>query len=325
MKMTKQKMNILWLTILLSILLTSCESADNSALQPIRQADKNDKRVETNEEEIAAEEVDTFSIQDIPKYSGEPYVELNNNEPDFTYDNSKIESYESYGDLDSRGRCGVAESCIGSDLMPTEVRESIGQIKPSGWHTIKYDNIDGKFLYNRCHLFGYQLTGENANEKNLITGTRYMNTIGMLPFENRIADYIRETKNHVQHRVTPVFEGDNLVASGVQMEAKSVEDSGEGISYNVFVYNVQPGILINYATGESRASNDDSNSSENLTDSGDSDTSYETYTLNKNTRKYHKQDCSSVQSIKRENKSAHVGTDDELIKQGYDSCGNCEP
>lgn len=152
------------------------------------------------------------------------------------------------------GRCGVAYASVGKDLMPTEERGSIGQVKPSGWHTIKYDNVDGKYLYNRCHLIGYQLTAENANEKNLITGTRYLNVQGMLSFKNMAADYVKETGNHVLYRVTPVFEGSNLVESGVLMEAESVEDKGEGILYCVYVYNVQRGININYATGDSPVS-----------------------------------------------------------------------
>ena len=192
------------------------------------------------------------TLADVPAYSDEPYAVVNNNEPDFTESDMTTDSYESYSELDSSGRCGIAMANLGKDLMPTEDRESIGQVKPSGWQTVKYDNVDGKYLYNRCHLIGFQLAGENANEKNLITGTRYMNTEGMLPFENMVADYIRETGNHVLYRVTPIFEGGNLVASGVQMEAKSVEDDGNGICFNVYVYNVQPGIEIDYATGESR-------------------------------------------------------------------------
>lgn len=196
--------------------------------------------------------VASISLEDIPEYSGEPYVVINGNEPFFTGEDMTSTSYEKYSELDEDGKCGVAEANIGKDLMPTEERKSIGQVKPSGWHTVKYDIVDGKYLYNRCHLIGFQLTGENANKKNLITGTRYLNTEGMLPFENMVADYIKETGNHVLYRVTPIFEGNNLVASGVLMEAKSVEDDGEGICFNVYVYNVQPGIVIDYKTGESR-------------------------------------------------------------------------
>lgn len=202
----------------------------------------------------------SISIEEIPEYSGEPYVVINDNIPGFSETEITDQSFEQYNELDSLGRCGTAIASIGRDLMPTEERGSIGQVKPTGWHTVKYDNVDGKYLYNRCHLIGYQLTAENANQLNLITGTRYMNVDGMLPFENMVADYIKETGHHVLYRVTPVFDGDNLLASGVQMEALSVEDNGEGISYNVFVYNVQPGINIDYVTGESSPEDSTNNS-----------------------------------------------------------------
>ena len=198
------------------------------------------------------QDVSYIDISEIPAYSGTPYVEIDGNIPAFTEDELSTKSYESYSELDELGRCGAAMANIGKDLMPTEERGSIGMIKPSGWHTVRYDDlIDGKYLYNRCHLIGFQLTGENANEKNLITGTRYMNMEGMLPFEDMVADHIQETNNHVLYRVTPIFEGKNLVASGVQMEAQSVEDHGKRIEFNVFVYNIQPGITIDYATGNS--------------------------------------------------------------------------
>ena len=193
----------------------------------------------------------TISAADIPAYAGDPYVTINDNEPQFLETDLATSSYEYYSDLDDLGRCGVVYACIGTDLMPTEERGNIGAVKPSGWHTVKYDIVDGKYLYNRCHLIGYQLSGENANINNLITGTRYLNVEGMLPFENMVADYVKETGNHVLYRVAPVFEGDNLVASGVQIEAQSVEDQGEGILFNVYCYNVQPGVTIDYATGDS--------------------------------------------------------------------------
>ena len=191
-------------------------------------------------------------LEKIPEYSGKSYVIINDNQPDFTESDMQSDAYEFYSEMDAYGRCGVAEANLGPELAPTEDRGNIGHVKPSGWQLVKYDVIDGKYLYNRCHLIGFQLAGENANAKNLITGTRYMNTEGMLPFENMVDDYIEETGNHVLYRVTPIFEGNNLVASGVQMEAKSVEDNGAGICFNVYVYNVQPGIEIDYATGESR-------------------------------------------------------------------------
>lgn len=192
-----------------------------------------------------------FSLSLVPEYSGAPYAVINNNTPFFKKNELTETSFEYYSPLDSLKRCGTATASVGVDLMPTSERGGIGQIKPSGWHTVKYDCVDGKYLYNRCHLIGYQLTAENSNEKNLITGTRYMNVKGMLPFENMTADYIKETKNHVMYRVTPVFSGNELVARGVLMEALSVEDNGEGICFNVFCYNVQPGVKIDYKTGDS--------------------------------------------------------------------------
>ncbi len=227
----------LLLVLLCCLLLTACEGSMQGA----------------DSQEMSGRRED-IPLSDIPEYTGEPYIAVDGNEPDFSEEERTANTFESYSELDSLGRCGAAYACIGRDLMPAEERGSIGQVKPTGWQTVKYENVDGKYLYNRCHLIGYQLTGENANEKNLITGTRYMNVDGMLPFENMVADYVKETGNHVLYRVTPVFEEDDLLASGVQMEALSVEDEGADISYNVFVYNVQPGISIDYATGDSAVS-----------------------------------------------------------------------
>lgn len=201
------------------------------------------------------------TAENMPQYAGEPYAVINGNVPSFDESDFTDQSFETYSELDALGRCGAAYANVGSDLMPTEKRGSIGQVKPSGWQTVKYDNVDGKYLYNRCHLIGYQLTAENANRQNLITGTRYFNVEGMLPFENMAADYVKETGDHVLYRVTPIFVGDNLVASGVQMEACSVEDRGEELCFNVFVFNVQPGITIDYATGDSRLSDENPASS----------------------------------------------------------------
>ena len=194
------------------------------------------------------------SVMDVPAFSGEPYVVIHENQPEFEETEYTTHSYEFYSELDALGRCGYAMACVGQDIMPTEDRGSIGQVKPSGWQTVKYDFVDGKYLYNRCHLIGYQLTGENANKANLITGTRYLNVEGMLPFENMVADYVEETGNHVLYRVTPIFDGSNLVARGVQIEAWSVEDSGDGICFNVYCYNEQPGVTIDHATGSSTLS-----------------------------------------------------------------------
>ena len=194
----------------------------------------------------------SYTLDNIPKYSGEAYVILENNEPNFDLENLPTESFERYSELDSLGRCGPAFANVGIDSMPKEERGSIGMIKPSGWHTVKYDIVSGKYLYNRCHLIGYQLTGENANEKNLITCTRQTNTTSMLDFENKVADYIKETNNHVLYRSTPIFESNNLIATGIQLEALSIEDNGKGIKFNVFIYNVQDGITIDYTTGNSK-------------------------------------------------------------------------
>ncbi len=201
--------------------------------------------------ELISPRKSNIQLADIPEYAGSPFVEINQNIPEFDEADMSTTSFERYSSLDFRGRCGVAYANIGQDLMPTEERGSISSVTPSGWNNKKYDNVDQGYLYNRCHLIGYQLSGENANEKNLITGTRYLNVDGMLPLENMVAEYVKETGNHVLYRVTPIFEGSNLVASGVQMEAKSVEDDGVGVQFNVYCYNVQPGIEIDYATGES--------------------------------------------------------------------------
>lgn len=203
------------------------------------------------------------SVKDVPAFSDKPYVVINDNQPEFSAEDMTADAYEFYSELDSLGRCGYAMACIGKELMPTEDRGSIGQVKPSGWQTVKYDFVDGKYLYNRCHLIGFQLTGENANTRNLITGTRYLNVEGMLPFENLVADYIKETDNHVLYRVTPIFDGDNLVARGVQIEAISVEDNGEGICFNVYAYNNQPGVVIDYATGTSAVATADTTAAAN--------------------------------------------------------------
>ncbi len=264
----------------------------------------------------------TVSLNEIPEFSNSPYVEINGNQPEFTEEEKTKESFETYSDLDHLGRCGVAYACVGQDLMPTEDRESISQVKPSGWQTTEYDFVDGKYLYNRCHLIGFQLTGENANKENLITGTRYMNVDGMLPFENMVADYIKETGNHVLYRVTPDFEGEELVARGVQMEAWSVEDGGEGICYNVYVYNTQPGVTIDYQTGNSWAGDEESSTSRTA---GSSEGQSNEYILNVSSRKFHLPDCPSVSAIKEKNREDYHGSRDNLIAEGYEPCQNCNP
>lgn len=282
----------------------------------------------------------SFSLSDVPAYSGKAYTSVNGNVPYFTAAELTTTSFETYSDLDTLGRCGVTYACIGQDLMPTEERGSIGMVKPTGWHTVRYDGlVDGNYLYNRCHLIGYQLTGENANTKNLITGTRYLNIEGMLPFENMVADYIQETSNHVLYRVTPIFEGNSLVANGVLMEGYSVEDKGAGVSYCVFAYNVQPGIEIDYATGESKLA-DGAQQEEQKTatvtptpspepekqePATGSEASQADYILNTNTKKFHYPTCSSVNDMKEKNKQEFFGTRDETIALGYSPCGRCKP
>lgn len=260
----------------------------------------------------------TVSLDDIPEFSGTPYVAINDNQPSFTEDDYTTKAFEEYAKLDYLGRCGVTFACVGVEIMPTEKRGDIGMVKPTGWVTAKYDFVDGKYLYNRCHLIGFQLTGENANTSNLITGTRYMNTQGMLPFENMIADYVKETENHVLYRVTPIFDGDNLVASGVQMEAWSVEDDGEGVCFNVYCYNVQPGVEIDYATGKSWL---DETATENEDSSVDNNAKY---VLNTSSKKIHKPDCSGATSMNEKNKQVVKGKDIKYyLQQGYEYCGVC--
>lgn len=282
----------------------------------------------TAESSQSQERISTFTTwngqETVPVYSGEPYTELNGNIPYFT-DREKTEDvFEHYSDLDTLGRCGAAYANICKELMPTEKRGEIGMIKPTGWHTVRYDDIiSDKYLYNRCHLIGFQLAGENANEKNLVTGTRYMNVDGMLPFENMIADYVKETGNHVLYRVTPIFVGDNLVCRGVEMEAYSVEDNGEGTSFHVFVYNIQPGIEIDYATGDSWVAN----SMADIVDDTEEHAQYATtlYVINAKTRKFHFPDCDSVGKISKQNKKERETDRAELIAEGYTPCGSCKP
>ncbi|MCR5543547.1 MAG: DNA/RNA non-specific endonuclease [Eubacterium sp.] len=283
------------------------------------------------------------SASDIPEYSGDAYVVLNNNIPSFTDEEKKrTDAFEEYSNLDSKGRCGVAFANICKELMPTEKRGEIGGIRPSGWHTIKYpDLIEDNYLYNRSHLIAYSLAGENANEKNLITGTRYLNQETMQIFELKLLDYVRAHDVHVLYRVTPVFEGDNLLATGVQMEAWSVEDGGKDICFNVFCYNIQPGIDIDYATGDSKRSEDEgaqkkseenttadsSVTTEAATQNDDNVSDFEkrtmTFILNTNTRKIHLPDCRSVNDMADHNKLECESTIADLKRQGYTPCGRC--
>jgi len=288
-----------------------------SALGGLFAGDKNDTDNTNKPNTNSSQTVE--SLNEIPEFSGTAYVAINDNQPYFTEDDYTTKSYEYYSPLDALGRCGVVMACIGEDIMPTGERGEIGQVKPTGWVTAKYDFVDGKYLYNRCHLIGWQLTGENANEQNLITGTRFMNVDGMLPFENMVDDYIEETGNHVLYRVTPIFKDDELVARGVTMEAWSVEDNGEGICFNVYCYNNQPGIEIDYATGKSWLNETDTTSA-TATENSDIQ-----YVLNTKSKKIHKTTCASVNSIDEDNKEITNKSRDELINEGYDPCGSCKP
>ncbi len=304
-KMKKKFTKIVSL-LLAVLMLTAC-----SEYKTVEQTVSKEKETVTQYTEIA----NSISTDDIQPYTYYPYTTINNNVPKFEADDY-TESFEKYGELDSLGRCTTCFANIGTDLMPTEERGAIGSVKPTGWHIAKYNNIDGKYLYNRCHLIGYQLTAENANPNNLITGTRYLNIEGMLPFENKVAEYIKTTNNHVLYRVTPIFKDDELVARGVQMEAYSIEDNGKGIQFNVYCYNVQPGIEIDYSTGESKAVDSEAETSND---------EKQTYIVNLNTKKFHTEDCPAVQKIKADNKKSYTGYRDNLVNNGYEPCGQCKP
>lgn len=309
--MNKKFLNILLILIVSLSVLSGCSAGENNFF--------NDLDITAQ----SASDYVNYDLSNIPDYDGKAYVELNGNVPEFSEsEKTYSESFEEYGKLDSLGRCTYAVSCIGKDLMPTEKRGSIGSVKPSGWHISKYDFVDGKYLYNRCHLIGYQLTAENANERNLITGTRYLNVEGMLPFENDVADYIEITNNHVYYKVTPIFERNNLVANGVQMQAYSVEDNGQGISFNVYCYNVQPGVAIDYATGDNQAV---TSSSASVTSTSSDVADKKTYIVNTKTKKFHNPDCDGVKKMSSSNKKKYKGTRDSLISNGYSPCQKCNP
>ena len=329
------------------------EASETAASEPESgQSQENASDTQEAQQVTSATDVPTgegtsaFSIWEIPAYSGMPYTEVNGNKPYFTEADLTTQSFETYSELDSLGRCGVAYANVGQDLMPTEPRGEIGAVKPTGWHLVKYDNVDGKYLYNRCHLIAYMLAAENANPQNLITGTRYLNVQGMLPFETKVCDYVKNTGNHVLYRVTPIFDGDNLLADGVLMEAYSVEDAGEGICFCVFAYNVQPGIGIDYATGDNWAEGSGTYQStvasvaeETPVPQPETDTAVQitpessapqesqgiTYVLNTNTMKFHYPTCSSVDDMKEKNKQIYTGSRDEVINMGYVPCKRCNP
>lgn len=310
--MSNKKIRYLIGSILLSLsfILGACSQSAGS-----QQTEVNTEL--SGEKDTGNPEQSSFDLIQVPAYSGEPYVVVNNNIPFFKDSDLTTEAFEKYSDLDSLGRCGAAYANVCQEIMPTEKRGEIGMIKPTGWQTVKYDWVDGKYLYNRCHLIGYQLSGENANEKNLITGTRYLNVDGMLPFEDLVADYVHETDHHVLYRVTPIFENSNLVASGVLMEARSVED--DDVLFCVYCYNVQPKVTIDYATGESHAS-EDTNIQETSQSTGE-----QTYIVNENTKKFHLPSCSSVKDMNSGNKREFTGDRQELLDEGYSACKTCHP
>ncbi len=343
MKNRKQIFLILLLTLCLA--LSGCGSPENSGTVPAAEtltgasyapasaADTGSAAEEqTFPEENPAGDSEApaaYSLrpeEEIPSYSGEAYTVLNGSLPCFEASELTEEAFENYSDLDPLGRCGAAYACLGRELMPTEKRGDISQVKPTGWKSIRYDFVDGGSLYNRCHLIGFQLAGENANEKNLITGTRYLNVEGMLPFENMAADYIKETGNHVLYRVTPLFTGNNLVADGVQMEAMSVEDDGEGILFNVFCYNVQPGVEIDYADGSASLSDEAPAGSQSARNDPDKKSAGEKdYILNTSSRKFHLPSCTGAGDVDPSNREEFFGSRSQLIKDGYSPCGRCKP
>ena len=307
MRITK-KLYALLIAGMMVLSLAGCQSTGNSSSD-------NTQSEQTSKGSSSTKSV---SSENIPDFSGNMTVVVDNNNPDFTSKDLTTKSYESYSKLDSEGRCQVAEACVGKDIMPKGKRGDIGMVKPTGWHTVKYDNVDGKYLYNRCHLIAYQLTGENANNKNLITGTRSFNVDGMLSYEEMVGDYVRETGNHVLYRVTPVFDGDDLVAKGVQMEAMSVEDKGEDIKFNVFVYNVQDGVKIDYETGESKADS----SVEVTTENSEASKKYHTNQSSSNNSNSSNSNNSNSKSYSSNNKSTTVAKTNTKTSTSKQICGN---
>ena len=321
------KLSIIALLILLSIVFSSFTACD------LFGKDKDSSSGNTPQTPVAGADLGSngsIDLSTIPAFSGTPYVKINGNKPVFSDAELTTKAYESYSPLDSLGRCQVAIASCGKETMPVdgEERGEISSVYPSGWKQAKYDFVSGTYLYNRAHMIGWQLSAENANEKNLITGTRYMNVDGMLPFENMVADYIRETGNHVAYRITPIYNGNDLVCTGVQMEAYSVEDNGDGICFNVFCYNVQPGVTINYATGESAKSGEPLPDSSDKEDTGNGNTpsdGEQSYVLNTKSKRFHYPTCGSVDTIGEGNRADVTDSRADLMIQGYSPCGSCKP
>ena len=324
--------------LLLAVLISFSSCSDRNAGEKPQSFDGESETVESSQPVIESDSeteesktvIYTDELDSLPEYDGKtPYITVHGNIPYFTdRELSQTTVFEKYSELDSLGRCGAAFANICRELMPTEKREDISSVKPSGWEQAMYDCISGKALYNRSHLIAFQLAGENANEQNLITGTEYMNHDGMIPFENMVADYVKETNGHVLYRVTPIFKGSELVARGVLMEAYSVEDKGEGVCYCVYCYNVQPGIEIDYATGKSREADKASDTTEKEYASAEESPEGEElreYVLNTKSMKYHLPTCNAVVEMKESNKQLFVGTEKELTEKGYTPCGTCKP
>ena len=334
MEKTKKKLLILILSICVIVAMTGCGSSSTDS-----SSDSGSTSKTTTSQSATSSSSNASSIGSVPKYSGDASITINGNVPKFTKKQlAATKSYEKYGKLDSLGRATTCIACIDKDIMPTTKRGSIGMIKPTGWHLVKYDFVDGKYLYNRCHLIAYCLTGIDGSSpylaQNLVTGTRYMNIDGQLPYEEKTADYIKETGNHVLYRVTPIFKGDNLLCSGVHMEAQSIEDNGEGIKFNVYCYNVQPKVTIDYATGDNHLSSDSTAASSSSSSSGTSasssststsSTGKNTYVINTNTKKFHKPSCESAKQTLAKNKKTVHETRAQLIKEGYSPCKICNP
>ncbi len=280
---------------------------------------------QSGEVQVSVNKNKKIELTNLPIYDGKPYVVLKDNKADFKEADLTTEPFEKYSDLDSLGRCQVAYANICKEIMPKQERGPIGMVKPAGWHTIKYACIDGKYLYNRCHLIGYQLAGENANEKNLITGTRYLNVEGMLPFENQVADFVEATGYHVLYRVTPIYKGEELLARGVEMEAYSVDDQGSGLQFHVYVYNVQPQIDIDYQTGESSLQKKSALTKKNFPskEKNNNKQKKSKYIINTNTKKYHLPTCSCVADMREKNKKVCRATRKELEEEGYEPCKKC--
>lgn len=327
MKFKKSLVWLLALIIALCMVFTGCDAnKDTDGKETKLTVQNNDgtkdnnanKDTETPTE--APEPEGVLSIDDVPAYSDKAFILINNGQPDFKESDLRTAAYEYYSPLDSLGRCGYVMACVCKDTMPTGPRGSIGHVNPTGWNNNVYEIVDGGYLYNRCHLIGWQLTGEDANRSNLITGTRYMNIEGMLPFENMVADYVKDTGNHVMYRITPIYDGNNLLASGVHLEGYSVEDKGAGICFNVYAYNVQPGVVINYATGENHLDEATKESLEETLGEGNY-----AFVVNKSSGTIHIPTCTYAKTMNTENRLESNDTLQNLLGQGYKACSKCKP